>query len=72
MHSISTFATIRKLRKTTITQNEVQHIMNENTTTKRDLLSLISRALMKLFSTRLRIVDDTSPLCRRIVFATFM
>ena len=66
------FATRWKRRKTTITQNGIQQIMNANTTTNRDLLSLISFALMKLFPARLRIVDDTSRLCCRIIFATFM
>ena len=42
-------ATRWKRRKITITQNGIQHIMNANTTAKRDLLSLISRALMDAF-----------------------
>ena len=38
--------TILKPVKTTTTQNGIQHIMNANTTTKRDLLSFSSCTVM--------------------------
>ena len=67
MQRSSTFrgivATRWKRRKTTITQNGIQHIMNANTTAKRDLLSLISRTLMRACSSRRCIVANTNALC---------
>ena len=67
MQSSSTFrgiiATRRKRRKTTITQNGIQQILNAKTIAKRDLLSLISCKLRD---------DNALTLCRRITFATLV
>ena len=56
-------ATRRKRRKTTITQNGIQQILNANTIAKRDLLSLISCKLRD---------DNALMLCCRITLATLL